>query len=131
MIHPFKGRVTDLQRPVKIYRNSTDRTGERSFSIVQRGLVVGHTSDLIIRNASFVIHRAAQERTKRTGQKSPHAFIVGTVVDHMPPEDRYMVAKRIRYLPYECDDFFVDDHLPVLFAAWVHLSGEAVIGANP
>ena len=83
MIRPYKGRTFDPDRPVRVYRNLGHESPE-AFSVMQRGLVVGHADRLVLGAARPVVSAAGRARVLRTKRKNVHAFIEGHVLgDHM------------------------------------------------
>jgi len=83
IITPFKDRVIDFNKTVDVYR-CLNKEG-KVYSIKQGGKVIGHTSQLRLKDATFVIHKSGQEKCKVSGINSAHALVRGkvwlTVVD--------------------------------------------------
>lgn len=77
VIKPFKNREVDLNKTVEVYR-CLNKKG-KVYSIKQNDKVVGHTSQLKLRSASFVIHKAAQEKCKITRTNNSHALVRGKI----------------------------------------------------
>jgi hypothetical protein len=96
VIKPFKDREVDLTKTVDVYR-CLNQSG-KVYSIKQRGKVIGHTSQLKLRDASFVIHKAGKERCKVTGINNPHALVRGKI-DTIPLNgDKHM--NKVTYDPF-------------------------------
>lgn len=76
-ITPFKGRKIKMDKPVEVYRN-LNRKG-RVFSIRQNGLVVGHTTNLMLTDVKFYVNKSASKRVKERQKRYVHAWIIGMV----------------------------------------------------
>ncbi len=87
-----------LGHHVSVHRNLRDKC----LSVTVRGLVVGHVDSICLADAVFRVRKGGQRRARRTRQRNVHAFVVGTVVNHLEPGGR-----RLGYNVYE-DDEFVD-----------------------
>lgn len=81
---PFKRRKLDPKKPVFVYRN-LHGDAESLYSIRQGGLVVAHTNDVLLENATFVVNKKGWERCLREGRKNVHAFVRGRVISRLPP----------------------------------------------
>ncbi len=77
----FKGRTLDTEKPVQVYRNLNDRTGERVWSIRQNGLVIAHTKKIYLGGVRFVVNKAGWRRMRREGRRNVHAYATGMVID--------------------------------------------------
>lgn len=77
MLKPFKDRVIDLDRTVRVYRNLNAKT----FSIQQDGLVKAHGANFILRDFTFVINEAGRQRCLRDRRKNVHAYAQGFLID--------------------------------------------------
>ena len=86
-------RPIDFTSPVEVYRNlnknklipeelrlESDISGCPIYSILQWGLIVGYSSDLVLENVRVDIQEAGQRRTKEEDRKNVHAFFVGKLV---------------------------------------------------
>jgi hypothetical protein len=69
-------REIDYSKPVMIYRN----LHKKCWSIQQNGLVVGHSDQVFIKNATFVVRKGGQAKVRATKKKQVHAFVKGTLV---------------------------------------------------
>lgn len=83
-IIPFKNRILDINKPVKIYRNLHSKDKNYSFSVMQNRLVVGHTGDLFMSNCTFLVNKNIQQKVRQNKRKLVHAFIKGTVINILP-----------------------------------------------
>jgi len=76
----FKGRVLDLSKRVRVYRNLHAKTPAMRYSILQGGHVVAHAPWLVLSDVRFVISQAAWKRSLRCGQKVVCAFAEGLIM---------------------------------------------------
>lgn len=129
---PYKNRVIDYNKPVKIYRN-LNRGG---YSIQQNGLVVAHTDNFIVKKAHFKVNEAGRQRVLNTGRKNVHAYIIGYLcnnpsiksIDH-PFLKR--IPSVIRYNPKLYRKFFISNSaicLAVSKALIVKAEGNMLLG---
>ena len=91
----------DPNRKVDVYFNLHKKT----WSVRQAGKVVGHTDQIHIKNAQYVVSQKGNERVRREKKKNVHAFVRG-YVDTLP----YMLAddiKLVSYNPYKNNSFVV------------------------
>lgn len=77
-IEPYRRRELKLDQDAWVYRNLM-RTAGVWYSIVQRGLVVGHTKEIALTDVHFVVREGGRRRVLETGVKNVHAFVVGRV----------------------------------------------------
>lgn len=93
----------------------------RCWSVRQRGLVVGHTTHMLLRDVVWRVQASGRERVRREGKKNVHAYARGTIV----PNGHFLLDGRevaVRYNPYELTTFMAA-HTPLhrsesaLFAA--------------
>jgi hypothetical protein len=97
-----------------VYWNSR----ERNFSVREKGLVVDHPEALIMSDARFIVNAKARDRVRRTGKKTVHAVIRGTIV---PAIEIPKTLCNVRYNPFR-HDTFVTDAGPIFEAETVILS---------
>ena len=91
----------DPNRKVDVYFNLHKKT----CSVRQGGKVVGHTDQISIKNAQYIVSKKGNERVRREKKKNVHAFVRG-YVDTLP----YMMAddiKLVSYNPYKNNSFVV------------------------
>ena len=140
-IIPFKGRTIDYGRPVRIYRNLHAKTDEHKYSILQGGLVRGHTNCLMLTgdtfdNVRFLVNKRIQSKVRANKRKLVHAFIEGRIVDRAMGTEARQDATwpgRITYNPHT-DDTFVwksptNQSFPVSGALAVLINNSGVYGA--
>ena len=136
-IEPYRRRQVKYDEDAWVYRNLM-RTSGVWYSIVQRGLVVGHTTEVAIDRPRFVVREGGRRRVLETGAKNVHAFVVGRIVPgYMPhlyaPPGHYAV--RGRYNPRRAPTFEYeggqDDWYPVWSAAGAHLGAAGLTIFGP
>lgn len=98
----------------KTYWNSR----RKLFSIMTDGIVTEHVSQIVLKNARFLVRDKGRERVRREGKKNVHAYIQGT-----PVNEGANGTRSVSYNPYR-DDFFMCGGEPIDEAAYVHCSVE-------
>ena len=91
----------DPNRKVDVYFNLHKKT----WSVRQGGKVVGHTDQISIKDAQYVVIQKGNERVRREKRKNVHAYVRG-YVDTLP----YIMAddiKLVSYNPYKNISFVV------------------------
>lgn len=124
----YRRRRVDARADVWVYRNL--RRGDGTwYSLVQRGLVVGHCRSVIVRDARFVVRAAGRRRTLETGVKNVHAFVVGKLVPFkcVGSSDP---SERVRYVPKAFSSFVDAAGSPVHAAVLVTIGGDGVFAEN-
>jgi len=102
---------------VELYRNL--RTG--TWSMRERGLVVGHPSLVFLSDVTFVVRPGGREKVRREGRKNVHAFVKGNHVGTLPD----LNWREAYYNPYT-EETFVDreNQTPVLTARYAMLNDD-------
>lgn len=97
--NPYKGRAINPANPVRIYRNLNNG----KISIKQGAYVVGHTDEVFLTEARFLISENLRQKVVEKRVKSVHAYIEGIWMDsfQLPEEESTMVW----YNPYLTDKF--------------------------
>jgi hypothetical protein len=80
-IQPYKGRAVDINKKVHVYR-CLNRKGH-VFSIRQNGYVVGHTTEVHLKNVGFIVNSSGKKRAIETQQRNVHAYIEGLISDEV------------------------------------------------
>jgi hypothetical protein len=75
------------------------------FSVRQKGLVVGHVSTLLLRNASFYSQPAGRAKVRATGRKNVHAGVRGELVSIDVTNINLDNHIACYYNPYKLDSF--------------------------
>jgi hypothetical protein len=110
MLHPYKNRLVNLDKPVKVYRKIEKTSSIFSYSIMQDNLVVAHGRNFILRDVKPLINKSGLGRVKKEKQKNVHAFLCGYLVDG---EIELVGGQKICYNPIKdtcfkvCDNEFV------------------------
>lgn len=58
MITPYKDRVIDYSKPVRVYRDLHNKC----YSIQQNGKVVAHAEQLELKECRFIVNQAGRRR---------------------------------------------------------------------
>jgi hypothetical protein len=132
----FKNRIINMDSPVEIYRN-LHGCGLKKYSIRQNGLVVGHTNQIMLRDAVFKVSKAGKLRVRKEKRKNVHALIVGTICENggmgTTAADKQGLSAKITYNPYEDDSFMcknlTTNPFPVHGAVCIILNSSGVSGA--
>jgi hypothetical protein len=132
-ITPFKKRKINLKKPVLVYR-ALNRKG-RVYSLKQNGLVVGHSTCLMLADAEFIVSKAGQKRARETKQRNVHAYIKGkiclrgrmglTAADG-ETHDKNQLPAHITYNPFKYDYFICDN----LTAECAYVFGAFAVAIN-
>ena len=104
----YKGRSLDKTKPVEVYRNLNDSTGNKRYSVRQNGLVVGHCNRLLLNNCSFIVNQKGRKRVIEDKRKNVHAFIRGKIVDSAMGsglDDNNPWPVKVTYNPYKNTSF--------------------------
>jgi len=87
-----------INQPVRIYRN----LGNGKMSIQAKTAVgwrvVGHVTDCVIRNVTFIVKETARQRVIRDRQKNVHAWGEGVLIGHL--SSKAIAPLRLSYDPY-------------------------------
>lgn len=73
----YKGRYVDYSKPVEIYR-CLNRKG-KIFTVRQKGKVVAHIDNIILKNCEFIVNEKGKVRCITTNQRNVHAYIKGFI----------------------------------------------------
>lgn len=86
---------------IRIYYNSHKGCFSVQDKVSRR--IVGHTHDIIVRNAKFIVQPAGRKKARATGQKNVHAYVDGERAGELPFAPKDGVA--VFYNPFVCDNF--------------------------
>lgn len=110
---------------VRIYWNLHNKM----YSVVFKGRVVSHTTDINLKDVTFVVRQSGRERVLRENKKNVHAYVVGKIVDDREIWFSQGTYDTIAYNPYKTDTFRnVTRDEPIFKAEIVALSS---IGHKP
>ncbi len=77
------------------------------YSVMQNNVVVGHSQNLTLRDARFIVRESGRQRVLKTGKKNVHAFVVGTPASGFKVNRMCSITK-VYYNPKLAPDF-IDD----------------------
>jgi hypothetical protein len=103
-IKTYKNRKLDVSKPVELYR-CLNRKGF-TFSVRQNGLVVGHTSNIILRDCDLIVNESGKDRCITSKTRNVHAFVRGLINDEVFLEFSFL----LRYEPYIDLGFYYKVH---------------------
>ena len=120
----FKNRTIDPDRSLLVYRNLR----KNEFSVMQDGLVVGHTKDISLQRCQFIVRQSGHQKFLQTGRKNVHAFVEGMLSNKKKPKG----TVPIRYNPEIGTGFFDPQGNFVLTAShiWLHYPHVLAQGAK-
>ena len=95
-------RQFDVTKPVLVYRNLT----KKCWSIKQKGLVVAHTNNIILKDAICIVNQKGNLRVRQEKQKNVHAYIKGIIYN---PIEELTFNDIITYNPYINDTFVINN----------------------
>ena len=87
---------------VRVYFNL--RKKKLSVQIKMNGAwkVVSHLETAYLENVEFKVSEAGRQRVLKNKRKNVHAYVCGTLIDHLPAYGKFHSA---RYNPYELEKF--------------------------
>lgn len=125
----------DRSKPVQVYRNLT----KKCLSVRQSGKICCHANNVFLKDATFVVQPAGQERVRKEKKKNVHAYIKGVLCNPRECDDRLpSLWEEIYYDPYVTDGWqlsrFMNNKLFVEKAKYVDIdadeTGSVVIALN-
>lgn len=117
-----KGRTLVEGQKVFVYFN----LHKKVFSVkdVKTGLVVAHTEDITLQDATFKVSEAGRQRVLKEQRKNVHAGVVGTYTTNKLTEHN---PNRATYNPYKFDSFVeLQTYAPIRTAKRVRLVNKRV-----
>lgn len=109
-IESYKRRQIKPYEDVWVYRNLMRNDGVW-YSLMQRGLVVGHATEVALVDVRFIVREGGRVRVVNTGVKNVHAFVVGRLVPSLLQASMHDRAtscaewRPARYNPRHCGAF--------------------------
>jgi hypothetical protein len=100
----FKNRKLDVTKPVEMYR-CLNRKGF-VFSIRQNGLVIGHTSKIVLKNCKLIVNQAGKQRSIETHSRNVHAFIKGLIGEYN--DIKLSFSYLVNYNPFSNENFVIN-----------------------
>lgn len=126
MYTSYKGRSLQLDKKVRVYRNLNNK----KLSVMQNGLVIGHTDVITLSDATFIVNEAGRQRVIKENRKNVHAFVEGWFV----PSYLFKGEKTVTYNPYNFPTFIVAwEKTPVYKAEYctIYAGGQIIVkGVN-
>lgn len=135
LLIPYKDRVVNLKKPVMVYRNLNAKKDMEKYSVLQKGLVVAHTNQLMLHDCTFIVRKKGQEKVRKTGCKNVHAFIEGyiSLQGGMGTTAKDSLQCKISYNPFKNNTFMCNNiakyPVPVYEAMVVIINKNGVSGA--
>lgn len=127
--------VTIIRMNAPLYPTTGDKVRiywnlhKKMYSVVYKGRVVSHTTDINLKDVTFVVRQSGRERVLREKKKNVHAYVVGKIVDDREVWFSQGNYDTISYNPYQSDSFRnVTRDEPIFKAGIVALSS---IGHKP
>lgn len=105
-IIPFKDRTIDPDIKVEVYKN----LHKNLFSIRQKGKVVAHVDNFILKDVEFIVREKGRQLVLKTRQKNIHAFLKGYITFS---KSNNKIRNQVRYNPYEMSTFINDKKEPI------------------
>jgi hypothetical protein len=127
VIQPYKRREIRTTEDVWVYRNLM-RTDGVWYSLLQRGLVVAHATDVALSRVRFIVREGGRQRVLAEGVKNVHAFVVGRLWRQDPASFAVpgAIVCRGRYNPRRAPTFEYEggsEWYPTLVAGGARLDG--------
>lgn len=95
-----------LDKPVRVYRNLHNDLMSVQHLTLTGWRVLGHTADIILADAKFVVIQSGRQRVLATGRKNVHAFIQGYPCNPVVrPLVMALMPAPVYYNPYKSAHF--------------------------
>lgn len=96
----------------------------RAMNGPNRGRVIAHAHDVMLKDAVFKVSQAGRERVLKEQKKNVHAGVVGTWILGAAPDGEVVP---VTYNPYKFEQFVTfEGHRPVKVASYASLSGKRI-----
>lgn len=101
-IIPYKSRKIDIDKKVRMYR-CLNKKGF-VFSLSQNKKVVGHTTNIVLKNCKLIVMESGKNRCIKEKQRNVHAFVEG----YIGTEDdiKLTFSFLLEYNPFEDKKFY-------------------------
>jgi hypothetical protein len=109
--------------------NLSDKLKTPYFSIkdLSTGRVIGHETSFMVKDATFKVSLAGNERVNKEGKKNVHAGVVGYLVHEEPRT----LSTPVSYNPYKYKSFVkVSDETPIYSADLVSFANRKLTAEN-
>ena len=111
---------------VRVYYNLHKETFSIQHKVDGRWLVRGYADEVLLKDATFKVSEAGRERVLMEGRKNVHAYVIGTLVEEVPP-----TVYDITYNPYKFSSFVEKKSaLPVCSARYARLKDRQIEAAG-
>lgn len=127
MINNVRVPTLDVTKPIHVYRNLR----AKNYSLMQKGLVVGHGNTILLSDCRFVVRQGGYRRFLREGRKNVHAFVVGTLKARNEPFGEETIFVPVRYNPRIGSEFRTGSGQPVSGAERVLPDPVGMLAINP
>jgi hypothetical protein len=113
---------------VEIYRNLHKKGIVYSIREQSSGLVIGHTSNLYLKDVRFKVSQSGRNRVLKEKRKNVHAVIQGTITSGGTSRK----GRLITYNPYTSNQFFLKNNpsVKVYFAEQVNITKGKIKGTG-
>jgi hypothetical protein len=114
------------EKKVRVYRN----LHKKCLSVKQDGIVRCHASYVSLKDCSFIVNAAGQNRVRTEKRKNVHSYIEGLIIDSKEYKNNLPYEwQPLYYNPYKTDHWVeVESGKYVAFARLVELNTISVIG---
>lgn len=126
-VESYRKREVRSGEPTWVYRNLMRSDGPW-YSLMQRGVVVGHAREVALISCTFRVRQAGRRRVIATGVKNVHAFVVGVLYPWMPTWADFGEELTARYDPRTCYSF---ERAEPDTGAWLPLHGARATYLGP
>lgn len=100
----FKNRILDYSAPVEIYRCLNRK--DVIFSVRQNGLVIAHTSEIVLKYCELIVNNSGKQRSIQTQERNVHAFIKGMIGGY--DDIKLTFSYLIKYNPFSLENFVIN-----------------------
>jgi hypothetical protein len=116
------------KQALQVYRNVNKGRDQYTYSMKDKGKVVGHTQDLLLQDVSFRVSQKGKDRVRSEKRKNVHAYVKGEPISKKMKGKKFT---RITYDPYKHDSFVTQDGLKVTRAKFLKLTPKGIFAHNP
>ena len=115
MIVSFKNRTIIKDKPILIYRNLHKKG--KVYSIRQNSLVVGHTTNISLKNVKFIINMGGKKKAIESGIRNVHAFVSGIISN-----EKHTTELKVKYNPFIDKGFYYDENNEISEALFININ---------
>lgn len=117
-----------IKQALQVYRNVNKGKDQYTYSMKDKGKVIGHTQDLVLADVHFRVSGKGRDRVRQEKRKNVHAYVKGT------PIDKKMTGKKfipVTYNPYKHDSFVTQDGLKITRAKFLKMTPKGIFAHAP